>query len=482
MKFRKPSKRTLLIGLVAGGVFAGVGIGYLLTDITERKMEGKMYPLRIVDIAEDEIDPEVWGKNFPTHLDSFKRTKIDSGRTEYGGSTPFDKLEENPFLTTAWAGYAFEIEYNNARGHHYAQIDQKETRRTHEVDQPGACVNCHAAEAPGLIAELGWETFNSTPYNELKDDLHFGTSCADCHDPDTMELRITRPAFAQAMERRGVDVDDASRQDMRSYVCGQCHVEYYFQGDDNLLTFPWDEGLGVDDIERYFDQADFADWTHGITEAPMIKMQHPEFELYSTGIHADSGVACADCHMPYTRVGGVKVSDHHIRSPLFNVNNACQTCHSGSSEEELRERVVRIQDRTYALIQSSQAAIEDAIDEIAAAMDDGVTDEALEAARHYHRRAQLRWDFVYSENSMGFHSPQESARILGDSIDYARRGELAAARARGQAPAAAEEEDDAGDDAGDDDGDREGDAVTDEDAAAEADAGGAAREAADAER
>jgi nitrite reductase (cytochrome c-552) len=96
------------------------------------------------------------------------------------------------------------------------------------VNQPGACANCHAAETPQLIAELGWEQFNRTPYNDLKEQLHLGTSCADCHDPDTMELRITRPALKNALEARGIDLGKATRQDMRTYVCAQCHVEYYF--------------------------------------------------------------------------------------------------------------------------------------------------------------------------------------------------------------------------------------------------------------
>jgi nitrite reductase (cytochrome c-552) len=433
MIIRKPSNRTILVAALVGSIFAGVGIGLLLTNITERKVEGQMYPLMVVELGAGELDPELWGRNFPKHYDSFMRTKIDSGRTKYGGSTPFDKLEENDFLRKAWAGYAFAIDYNNARGHYYAQLDQAQTRRTSEVEQPGACINCHAAEAPALIAELGWETLNRTPYNELRDRLHLGSSCADCHDPQTMQLRVTRPAFEQAMARRGIDVSAASRQEMRSYVCAQCHVEYYFQGEDKLLTFPWDKGLSVDDIEAYFDELGFVDWKHAITKAPMLKAQHPEFELSSTGIHAQSGVACADCHMPYTRVGGVKVSDHHIRSPLHNVNNACQTCHA-ASEQELVDRVERIQDRTYQLIGRSQRAISDAIDAIAAAMEAGAGDDALEEARFLHRRAQFRWDFVYSENSMGFHSPQESARILADSIDYARQAELAAARAMGAAP------------------------------------------------
>ena len=161
----------------------------------------------------------------------------------------------------------------------------------------------------------------------------------------------------------------------------------------------------------------------------MIKIQHPEFEMWSTGIHARSNVACADCHMPYSREGGVKISDHWIRSPLFNISQACQQCHRWS-DEELRRRVTIIQDRTAGLLKKSEAAILDAIDAIKAAMASGATDEQLKQARHLHRHAQMRWDFVASENSMGFHRPQEAARWLGESIDYARQAQIAALRLR----------------------------------------------------
>ena len=43
-----------------------------------------------------------------------------------------------------------------------------------------------------------------------------------------------------------------------------------------------------------------------------------------------------------------------------------------------------------------------------------------------HRSAQLRWDFISSENSTGFHSPQEAARVLADSIDMARQAQIKA--------------------------------------------------------
>ena len=208
------------------------------------------------------------------------------------------------------------------RGHQYALQDQLDTERIVVKEQPAACANCHAAEVPQLIEKMGWEAFNHTPYNDIKSELHTGTSCADCHDPDTMELRITRPAFVNAMAKRGVDVTKASRQEMRSYVCEQCHVEYYFAGDNKVLTFPWEKGMTIDDIDAYYTEIGFTDWKHKETGGGMLKAQHPETELYSTGLHAASGVACADCHMPYVREGSVKVSDHWLRSPLVNISGA----------------------------------------------------------------------------------------------------------------------------------------------------------------
>ncbi|MEK7282015.1 MAG: ammonia-forming cytochrome c nitrite reductase subunit c552 [Chloroflexota bacterium] len=418
--------------LIAGAFIVGIGImaalGTLLVTIQNHKSESAQYPLKAVDIPSDELDPAVWGRNFPRQYDSFLKTANDTIDTPYGGSIAYSKLERHPAMVRLWAGYAFSLDHNEERGHYYALTDQKMSRRVTEFKQPGACANCHAAEAPLLIAEMGWENFNATPYDELKNRLHTNTSCADCHDPATTELRITRPAFTKAMLERGINLANATRQEMRSYVCAQCHVEYYFSGENKVLTFPWRKGMNIDDIESYYDSYAFKDWTHKETGAPMIKIQHPEFEMWSSGLHARSGVACADCHMPYVRDGAVKVSDHWIRSPLANINTACQVCHR-QTEKELRDRVTTIQDSTSELLRRTEAAIVQAIDAIVRAQTAGASDTALGEARHLHRRASIRWDFVSSENSMGFHSPQEAARILATAIDYGRQAQLVAERA-----------------------------------------------------
>jgi nitrite reductase (cytochrome c-552) len=337
--------------------------------------------------------------------------------------------------------------------------DQRETRRVAEFRQPGACLHCHSAVMPAYRAAGGGDVMkgfgivNALPLESATAMVEHPITCGDCHDPATMNLRVTRPAFFEGIARLAASAETlpwfpsidrwrrgdrrtpydpntlASRQEMRSFVCAQCHVEYHFHGPEKRLTYPWHEGLGVEDIERYYDGLGFKDWTHATTGAPTLKAQHPEFEMWNRGIHARSGVACADCHMPYVREGAVKVSDHHVRSPLLNVARACQTCHH-FPEGEMLARAEAIQDRTRALMDRAEVAVMDLIEAVRAARGRGADTDALRPALEAHRRAQWRLDYVAAENSMGFHAPQEAARILAEAIDHARRGVAEAERVR----------------------------------------------------
>jgi nitrite reductase (cytochrome c-552) len=403
----------------------------LLVNIFQRQEEGRVLYPRVVEVDRYEPDPAVWGKNFPHHYDGHMATLTTetfeqySRYGRYGGSEAYSKLDKYPNLRRLFAGYPFEVEYNVARGHLHALPDMLEIARLGDA-KPGTCMTCKSGHVPGLMAELGPADFYQVPVVDMMErfDITHSISCVDCHEPDTMDLVITRPAFREAMARRGIDVDRASRRDMRTYVCAQCHVEYYF--DENAyLIFPWDEGLRVDDMERYFDARNFRDWVHAESGAPLVKMQHPEFELWSTGIHARAGVGCPDCHMPFTRVGAAKITDHKITTPLRTVDRSCLTCHR-ASEDEMRSRVLEIQDRTFAQMERAENAIIAAIDAIVEAKEAGATDEQLADPRNFHRRAYIRWDYINAENSMGFHSGGEAARVLGDSIDFARQGEIAA--------------------------------------------------------
>jgi nitrite reductase (cytochrome c-552) len=444
--------------LVAAATVAALvtlGIAALLTNIFERQQEARDPYYQVVELNDTIVDPAVWGENFPIQYDLYNNT-VDMVRTRYGGSeaipkqpvgleeagpgdsVSYSRLEEDPRLREFWAGYSFAEDFREERGHAYMFTDQLETRRQVVAQQPGTCLHCHASvytvykEAGDGDLIAGWEKVNQMPYQEAAALAEHPVSCIDCHDPANMQLRVTRPGFIEAVanfmgESLPEDFDvnrDATRAEMRTFVCAQCHVEYYFAGEEKRLTYPWFNGLRADEALAYYEEIDFADWTHGISGARVLKAQHPEFELYSQGIHARSGVACADCHMPYMRVGAQKVSDHWVRSPMLNVDNACQTCHRWS-EDELRSRVHAIQDRTYQLRNIAIDATIELAKGIQRAESSGAEDVRLQAARTYQRRAQFLADYIEAENSMGFHADQEAARVLGLSINYARLGTAA---------------------------------------------------------
>ena len=424
---------------------------FVVLDVFEKKQEARRPDFRVVELSEDDLDPETWGRNYPLQHDGYLKT-VDMVRTRFGGSESFPRvpteadprsfvaesmIEAEPRLKTMWAGYAFAVDYREKRGHAYMLLDQTLTERQRVVTQPGTCIHCHASlvgpyrELGGGDLTRGFEACNAMPYSEARKHVENPIACTDCHDPESLALRITRPAFAEGIAAlkasEGVpdyDVNtDASRAEMRSYVCGQCHVEYYFSKEDRRLIYPWAKGLRADQMLEYYDEIEFTDWTHARTGAPMLKAQHPEFELWNQGTHAQAGVACADCHMPYRRVGAQKISDHHLRSPLLDVSTSCQGCHA-VAEAQLMARAERIQERNFELEDAALTAISDLIEALEAERDAGTSGARLEAAQKAQRHAQFMIDFVVSENSTGFHADQESARLLGLAIDRARRGQL----------------------------------------------------------
>jgi nitrite reductase (cytochrome c-552) len=425
---------------VAAALIA-VGVTALLVNIFQRKQEARNPFYKVVELDENTTDPAIWGKNFPLQYDGYRRT-VDQVRTRYGGSEavpqePKDvdprsvvaqsRLEEDPRLKTMWAGYAFAVDFREERGHAYMLLDQTHTERQRVTKQPGTCLHCHASMVTAY-RKVGFDAINKMQYAEARKLVTHPVACIDCHDPQTMALRVTRPAFVAGMRAMKNDPNydpnaSATRQEMRTYVCGQCHVEYYFKGPEKTLTYPWHNGWKADQILDYYEtRTDHADWTHAESGAKVLKAQHPEFELYNQGVHARSGVACADCHMPYKREGGLKISDHHVRSPLLNINRACQGCHRWE-EAELKDRVETIQTRHLQMRNTAMNALMALITDIKAAT--AATPAQLEEARRYQKKAQFLLDFVEAENSSGFHAPQEAARLMVLSIDYSRRGELA---------------------------------------------------------
>ncbi|WP_235934785.1 ammonia-forming cytochrome c nitrite reductase subunit c552 [Candidatus Laterigemmans baculatus] len=538
---RKGRRMLWLGGLLVVVALITFGVTAVLVTIFQHRQEARTPFVRLVEVNEISTDPVPWGVNWPHQFDSYRRA-VDQEETEFGGSSAISasKLEQDPWLRRLYAGYAFSLDYREARGHAFMLYDQEVTERVTKRSQSGACLHCHAsiiptyrrmgleargepADADALAEDFNWpavmegfriastldyavahaellKTPDGTPGENLplfpggtstelptpanvpseppkpdddsasgapagnvpNDLVHVGeghpVSCIDCHEPDRMQLRVTRPGFLIGVAALANSDDPlphlpsiqrwregnreepynpnlhASRQEMRSFVCGQCHVEYYC-ADKETLFYPWDRGLKIEQIEETYDQhqfpdgQDFYDFKHGETGAEVYKAQHPEFELWSQGIHARAGVSCADCHMPYERQGAMKVSSHWVRSPMLNINNACQHCHN-VPEEELRQRVATIQSRTKKQLDRAAEAMTDMLDAIRDAQAAGTSDEELAEIFELQKKAMWRLDFISSENSKGFHADQEAVRILGESIDYSRQAQAEAIRLR----------------------------------------------------
>ncbi|MET0343953.1 MAG: ammonia-forming cytochrome c nitrite reductase subunit c552 [Polyangiales bacterium] len=451
---------TVAVAVVASATTA------LLMDIFAKEAEVERPCARVVEVGEDDTDPAKWAANWPLQYDGYRRTAPPSA-TRFGGhggseALPDDKRESDPWLERMFLGYALAPAARARRGHAHMLTDQEASKGL-QKPQSGSCLHCHASVMPLYRslgdgdAMVGFSRSYTHSHQDLSQKLHASghahpVSCVDCHDPKTMGLRVTRPGFLRAVQalasstapmpalpsievwRRGerdqpYDPNvDASRVELRSFVCGQCHVEYACASKVQL-SIPWAKGLRAEDIEQVWDETEtsdgqpFYDFTHEETGARALKAQHPQFELWSQGIHARSGVGCTDCHMPFMREGASKVSDHRLRSPMQNVSRACQTCHR-FSEAELTARVAEIQSRNHTLLQRGGEAIVALIGAIASARAAGASEVALATPRALQRRAQWRLDFVSAENSMGFHAPQEAARLLAEAIDHARLGQL----------------------------------------------------------
>jgi nitrite reductase (cytochrome c-552) len=398
-------------------------LALLANSIIDRKAEARFAYQPTVEIEGIEPRDSIWGLNYPRQYQSYRKTADTTFRGLYSTSGFADVLDDQPELVILWAGYAFSKDYNQPRGHAHAVTDIQRTARVGspwtkgEGTMPSTCWTCKSTDVPRLMSEMGVTEFYSYKFSDFGSEMINPIGCADCHDPKTMNLTITRPALVEAFEVMGKVIADASHQEMRSLVCAQCHVEYYFDktipGKENAayLTFPWKDGLTVENMEAYYDNIDFADWVHPLSRTPMIKAQHPDYEIFQMGVHAKRGVSCADCHMPYKTEGGQKFTDHHIGSPLNNVENSCFVCHRERKEDlvsDVYERQRKIKEGTSYL----QKEIAKAHIEAKKAWDLGATEAQMKNILLGIRHAQWRWDFAVASHGAAFHAPLETSRIV----------------------------------------------------------------------
>ncbi|MDR1657050.1 MAG: ammonia-forming cytochrome c nitrite reductase subunit c552 [Deltaproteobacteria bacterium] len=422
-----------IIGLAIslGVAVAVVVLALVAATVTFRRAEvASVYNNKKVDIKGIQPDSSVWGQNYPREYETWKRTADMNFKSKHLGNIPQNSLSDRPDMVILWAGYAFARDYSAPRGHFYTIEDMRGTLRTGSpgVDeqkdlQPSTCWSCKSPDVPRMIEQMGAEDFYKSPWSSMGPQIVNSIGCADCHNPANMDLTITRPALREAYQRLGRDIDQAPIQEKRSLVCAQCHVEYYFQGDGKYLTFPWDNGYTMENMETYYDEADYADWTHAVSKTRMLKAQHPDWELFLLGPHGQKGLSCADCHMPYISEGGVKFSDHQLVSPLNNISSSCQVCHR-DSEETLKELVYFNQDRLLETRNRLEPELAKTHILTKMAIDGGISDEELAPVRALIRQAQWRWDFGVASHGASFHAPVETQRILSHGLDKTLQAQL----------------------------------------------------------
>ena len=420
----------ILLGIIV--ILVAVLVGTLLF-LKNQPPQQRAVVQPLVTVEPMEPESSVWGTNYPLQYSSCLAIAENKTDTAYGGSSAFSHLERDPRQVLLFMGYAFSKDYNDDRGHAYALEDVNATRRISDTTH-ATCYSCKSSNNPGLWDELGLEGYDAMLFSEMKPNITKTIGCSNCHEAGTMRLIVTNPSLEIALKAQGLDWTTFSRQEMRSLVCANCHVEYYMVGDAKVLTFPWENGTNIDQIIAYYDEIGFSDWKYPGTDTPTLKAQHPEYEFFTAGsTHYNAGVACADCHMPYTRDGAMKYSDHNIHSPLLSQQStqaACGQCHT--EVEYVIDRVNEIQDQVFAAKQATEDALVDAITALqAAAATQGADPAILDEARTLHRHAQFMWDFVSAENSMGFHNPEYALSILSRSTDLARQAQMKAAQAAG---------------------------------------------------
>ena len=406
----------------------------------------KPEPVKTGTIADGDYDPANWGKLFPLEYDSWLKTKDPKppkSKYKKGYDTDlviYDKLSEFPYMALLFNGWGFGVEYNEPRGHYYMLIDQLEVDPS-RLKSGGACLTCKTPYAPKMMQEMGVKYF-SDPYLEVHSKIpvkfqKMGVTCIDCHDNKTMDNKLSRWTLTNGLTAIGKDPKQLTRQEKRSLVCGQCHVTYVVKKDKAMKSidvfFPWQgskEGdISIENIIKVLksDPANL-EWKQNVTGFKLAFIRHPEYEFYSrNSVHWQANVSCADCHMPYIRVGANKISDHDVMSPLKNDLKACQQCHT-ESPQWLRSQVLAIQDRTISLMNRAGYAVAVAaklfeMTHKAQAEGKKIDQPLYDQAKDLYLEAMYRVIYIGAENSIGFHNPTEAGRICGDAVAMAMKSD-----------------------------------------------------------
>jgi nitrite reductase (cytochrome c-552) len=284
--------------------------------------------------------------------------------------------------------------------------------------------------------------------------------CIHCHDPHGAKPRVVRDALIQAVvdRREGTYPYDKEKskkvsmtkiefqRDGKSFraigilnkpdsnlLCAQCHVEYNCNpgfdpktgaaiGMENRRTnyFPW---ANVFDIQKKYAEIGFKDFKHGVTGAPLTKLQHPEAETLWGSRHERAGLECKDCHMPKVKdKKGRPFTFHGQRSSRYMFKDTCVRCHSYWSQDEAEYQVDAIQNYIRGKMRKAEFWLGQLIETYIRAKDLGVRDEVLREVWSFHDKAHILWEWWTAENSDGFHNPQQARESLAQSINTSQEG------------------------------------------------------------
>lgn len=439
--------KCMVLGVALLGALAATGCDNIETELKTPQFK--------TGLPDKDLKSADFEKVFPRQYASFLRNNEDTVMTEYKGSVPYHKNDDKnplpkgfknaqPYLKNLWLGYPFMYEYNETRGHTHAIEDFVHIDRINRYSPDGAgnmpatCWNCKTPKMMTWIAEHG-DKFWAMDVNQFRDKIDVkeeSVSCATCHDTSNMELRLYSEPLKDWLNRSGKKWENLSRNEKRSLMCAQCHVEYYFTHPDNgpkgRPVFPWDNGFDPEQMYQYYNthgpkNGPFFDFIHAASGVKIIKAQHPEYETWINGTHGAAGVSCADCHMPYEKAEGKKMSSHWWTSPLKDPKmSACRQCHADKTPEFLRERVKFIQEKTFRQLLKAQEASVRGHEAVRLANaytgEKAANYEALmNESREMVRKGQFFWDYISAENSMGFHNPAKALDTLMTSLECSNK-------------------------------------------------------------
>ncbi len=366
------------------------------------------------------VDADSWAQYYPNQYKTYEQnsTNNSEGKTDY--------LKLYPALNTMYKGYAFALGYDEAQGHTQSLDTVKETPRTQKKEQLANCITCKTPQFTATV-NSGNTEINKQKFNDTIGQYTENISCYNCHENDPTQLVVTNKFFITSL---GDDATNYKKAPLESQTCGQCHNEYYFDSTTKEAKNPYTgtDQMTPDAILAYYDNMNFKDWEQSDTLAPMIKVQHPEFETVYGGnstTMARIGYTCSDCHMgTQTAEDGTTYTSHNWTSPLENeelLKKDCNNCHAdlksevAATQAKEEQRVTSISEKIETLTKKIAEQYADEIASIKAARADGGTQEAsdnLKALWKLQRNSQFYWDFVMVENSEGAHNPSLTFETL----------------------------------------------------------------------